>query len=131
VLAAGGEIHDVVCCGQIYLQCTTGIDIALTGVLCVPSFHVNLVSETQLMSRGVSIYKFNDKVSLTDEDGEVVMRGNIEDGLIKLQCKVMSQQNTPARSYAAMKDWGLYHQRLGHPNLTSTIALLRHSRRHA
>jgi hypothetical protein len=88
VLAAGGESDEVTCCGQIHLQCTTGIEVGLTDVLCVPSFHVNFVSETQLMSRGVSIYKFNDKVSLTDDGGDVFLRGTVEDGRIRLQCKV-------------------------------------------
>jgi hypothetical protein len=67
VVAAGGESHEVVCCGQIHLQCTTGNEVGLSDVLCVPTLKVNFMSETQLMCRGVSVYKFDGKVSLTDK----------------------------------------------------------------
>jgi hypothetical protein len=91
----------------------------------VPTFKVNLVSETQLMSKGVSIYKYGKKVSLADKEGEVFMQGQVKDGLVELQCQIMTTQSMPAFSFAAMKDWGIYHQRLGHPCFTSTVSLLR------
>jgi hypothetical protein len=40
-VAAGGESHDVMCCGQIYLQCTIGTEVGLSDVLCVPTLKVN------------------------------------------------------------------------------------------
>jgi hypothetical protein len=40
------------------------------------------------MCRGVSICKFDGEVSLTDKEGDVFMRGTVEDGRIRLQCKV-------------------------------------------
>jgi hypothetical protein len=100
VLAAGGGRHEVMCCGQIYLQCTTGIDVGLSDVLCVPTLKVNFISETQLMCRGVSIYKFDGKASLTNKGGDAFMRGNIEDGRIKLQCKIATPQVASARTVA-------------------------------
>jgi hypothetical protein len=52
VLAAGGESHEVMCCGQIYLQCTTGTEVGLSDVLCVPTLKVNIMSETPDVPRG-------------------------------------------------------------------------------
>jgi hypothetical protein len=88
VLAVGGESHEVMCCGQVYLQCTTGTEVGLSDVRCVPTLKVNFMSETQLMCRGASNYKFDGNVSLTDKEGDVFMRGTVEDGRIRLQCKV-------------------------------------------
>jgi hypothetical protein len=96
-------------------------------VLCVPTFKVNIVSETQLMSKGVSIYKIGNKVSLTDREEEVFMRGIIQNGLMRLQCQIVTPRSAPAFSFIVKKDWGIYNQRLGHPNLASTISLLRSS----
>jgi hypothetical protein len=117
----------VLCCGRIHLQSTKGIQVGLSEVLCVPTFKVNLVSETQLMSKGVSIYTNGKKLSLVVNEGDVFMQGQVKDGLSKLQCQIMTMQSTPAYSFAAMKDWGIYHQRLGHPCFTSTVSLLRSS----
>jgi hypothetical protein len=77
------------------------------------------------MSKGVSIYKYGKQVSLADNDWDVFMQGEVNDGLMKLQCQIMTLQSTPAISFAAMKDWSIYHQRLGHPCFTSTVSLLR------
>jgi hypothetical protein len=125
VIAAGGESHHVRCCGQVILTSTEGLEIGLTDVLCVPTFKVNLVSETQLMSRGVSIYKIDDQVTLADSEGIIFLRGNIEDDVMKLQCQIVTQSYAPALSFAAKKDWGIYHQRLGHPSMPTVVTLLR------
>jgi hypothetical protein len=100
VLAAGGESHEVLCCGQIYLQCSTGTKVGLSDVLCVSTFKKNFLSETQLTCRGVSIYKFDGKVSLTAEQRDVFMTGNVEDGRIRLHCKIATPQNTSACTFA-------------------------------
>jgi hypothetical protein len=57
------------------------------------------LKETQLMCRGVSIYKFGSKVSLTDKEGDVFMTGNIEHGRIRLQCKIATPQNISACTF--------------------------------
>jgi hypothetical protein len=96
VLAAGGESHEVMCCGMIYPQCTTGTKVGSSNVLCMLTLKVNFMSETQLMCRGLSIYKFDGKVSLTDKEGDVFMGGTVDDGRIRLQCKVATPQNESA-----------------------------------
>jgi hypothetical protein len=78
------------------LQNAIGIQVELSDVLCVPTFKMNVMSETQLMCRGVSVYESHGKVSLTDKQEHVFMRRNIEDGRIRIQSKIVTPQNTCA-----------------------------------
>jgi hypothetical protein len=75
VLVAGSECHEVKCCGKLLLSGPNGSRVILSEVLYVPSFHVNLVSETQLMRRGVTIFKAYGQAVLTGVHGCVFMMG--------------------------------------------------------
>jgi transposase InsO family protein len=126
VLGAGGECHEVHCCGRLLLSGPNGGKVILSDVLCVPSFHVNLVSETQLMRHGVTIFKADGQAVLTDVDGCVFMKGHIVSQLCELDHKLVPPpQEGLARSYAATLSWDVYHQRLGHPSMEATKKLLR------
>jgi hypothetical protein len=126
VQVAGGEVHKVECCGVLKLQGPEGSQVMLPDVLCVPSFHVNLVSETQLMTHGVSIYKADGQATMRDVDGYVFMKGHMESQLCRLDHKLVLPPNAGrGRSVAVALSWDVYHQILGHPSMDATKMLLR------
>jgi hypothetical protein len=55
------------------------------------------------MCRGVSIDKSDCEVSLTDKEGIVFMRGSIEDGRIRLQCKIATPQSTSEGTFTVWR----------------------------
>jgi hypothetical protein len=123
---AGGEIHKVEGCGVLRLQGPEGSQVMQTDVLRVPSVHVNLVSETQLMTLDVRIYKADGQATLIDLEEHVFMTGHMESQLCKLDHKIVLPPTAGlGRSFAVALSWDVYHQRLGHPSMDATNMLLR------
>jgi hypothetical protein len=65
VLVAGGESHEVIGQGDMLLHTPHG-DTTIRDVLCVPSFVVNLMSESQIDESGGSVFKRNAKAVVKD-----------------------------------------------------------------
>jgi Reverse transcriptase (RNA-dependent DNA polymerase)/Integrase core domain/GAG-pre-integrase domain/Zinc knuckle len=130
VVTAGGEQHTVTCCGDLQLLREGQLPIIIMQVLCVPTFYVNLISETQLTSKGFDVHKHASRATVYLADGgdnSVLLEGELVQNLYRLKVTInMGSVQMPAAAYAAMKPQSLllHHQRLGHANLRACKELI-------
>lgn len=123
VLVAGGEQHEVTCCGNMHVDTAQGV-IILTGVLCVPSFVVNLCSGPQLDEKGLHALYSGGVVTIFDDCGEKVMDGRRDKGLYRLNASVIEPVHKCAHAYMTKTDISLLHRRLGHAAISTTKKLV-------
>jgi hypothetical protein len=76
VLVAGGAEHAVTCQGDIVIDTATGAHV-IHGVLCVPTFMVNLMSVSQLDEQGHSILQANRTATVRIASGELIVQGKL------------------------------------------------------
>jgi hypothetical protein len=99
VLVAGGEDHQVQCEGDMMIECPSG-DKIFKGVLCVPTFVVNLLSTPQLDLQGKGVSHKHSTACIFDEDGKM-LSGRLEGSLYKLHCQI--KQHLPDNSSSAFR----------------------------
>jgi transposase InsO family protein len=126
VLVAGGEKHEVICEGKLWLDTNNG-PVILCGVLLVPSFAVNLCSEGRLADKGLYIVKTATTASVRDnQTQDEIISGTRQDDLYKLDCTIRrpGQSSALAATADVLPDVALFHRRLGHPSIKATKKLL-------
>jgi hypothetical protein len=132
VLVAGGEEHHVQCEGELMIETPNGSK-TFKGVLCVPTFVVNLLSTPQLDMQGKLIRHESREVAIA-EDGFLILEGKLQNGLYKLNCSIISDCadtrntalcNNVQHLQTPSPDESLLHRRLGHPGVHSTRAMLK------
>jgi hypothetical protein len=130
VVTAGGEQHTVSCCGDLQLLREGRTPVLIMQVLCVPSFYVNLISETQLTTKGFDVHKHGTRATVyLPEGGEdsLLLEGELVSNLYRLKVSInVGSVRLPAAAYAAIKPLSLklHHQRLGHANLRACKGLI-------
>ena len=130
VITAGGEQHNVSCCGDLLLLREGKDPILIMQVLCVPSFFVNLISETQLTRKGYDVHKHGNVATVYMPEGGddcVILEGELVQNLYRLKVRIsMTCPDLPAQVYAAIKPISLllHHKRLGHANLRACKELI-------
>lgn len=117
VVLGGGECHDVIGEGEVWLSGGPRGLVMLRSVLCVPSMEVNLLSGFVATETGHECRQTGDVCSVIDARGNVVLTGRKEDRLYTLDCDIMHKDAVlPAEGQAhAVVSAGTWHRRLGHP----------------
>jgi transposase InsO family protein len=117
VLVAGGEPHEVTCCGSMLVQTPLG-QLVFQHVLCVPTFIVNLLSVPQLDDQDFSVHHQRGKVIIKNDKDVIILRGTKEQGLYTLDCTIL--QSIAQANSAVSNNVQLLHRRLGHPGMRAT-----------
>lgn len=94
-----------------------GSPLTFCNTLHVPSLKSDLVSMTKLAKKGFSInFLENGKFEVV-QDTDVVLSGNIVDGLMELDVELGKSTCSPPHAMTAQADGYLLHSRLGHPGI--------------
>jgi hypothetical protein len=136
VLVAGGESHEVVRQGDMIRQTLQG-EIVIRDVLCVPSFVVNLMSESEIDECGGNVLKSRSQATVRNAQGRVTITGELRDKLYVLKCSIrrsdvadvplVNHMRSQAKArHPALQEAELHllHRRLGHPGMRITRELL-------
>lgn len=92
-----------------------GSPLTFTNVLHVPTLKTDLVSMTELAKKGCSIvFQDGGKFEVV-QDRDVVMSGDLIDGLMELDITVGKSSSTNVHAMSARTDGTLLHSRVGHP----------------
>lgn len=119
VVLGGGEGHDVLCEGEVWLRGGPQGVVELQSALCVPSMKVNLLSGHLATETGHECRQKGSQCEITNPNGYVVLRGRKQDRLYSLDCELMpadSASEAAAHMVAsAAVSAETLHRRLGHP----------------
>lgn len=92
-----------------------GSPLTFCNSLHVPSLKTDLISMVELAKKGCSIeFKDNGKFEVV-QDSDVVLSGNLVDGLMELDIELGELITSAPHAMTAKADGTLLHSRLGHP----------------
>lgn len=120
VMCGGGESHEVLGQGSIFVKSPFGI-LRLDDVLFVPTLTVNLFSGSAACRKGAKLVGLSDRLEVVLKC-RVVLQGVIEDGLFRVDGEILGAEKVPvgnmrgcaAANIAVSAD--IWHKRLGHPS---------------
>ena len=115
MVLGGGEAHDVLCEGEVWLRGGPLKVVELRSVLCVPSMKVNLLSGHLATEAGHECRQSGDRCHIIDDKGYLVLEGRKEERLYTLDCELMpaaAPMEAAAHVAVSAETW---HRRLGHP----------------
>lgn len=113
IVVANKNKVPVLCTGDVRITTKTRaceFDITVEGVLCVPKLTTNLLSVSQLISKGNRVSFSNNGCQIFNQRGVLVATASLLNGVYKLK---MSEDCSSA---AAMVSSEVWHRRLGHVN---------------
>lgn len=87
IIVANSEKLSVLCSGDVKITTTTGdvdYDIIVEDVHCVPSLATNLLSVSQLISKGNKVSFFKSMCSIYNNKNELVATALLENGVYKV-----------------------------------------------
>lgn len=106
--------------GDIKLKCGSSESLTIKNVLFVPKLAMNLLSISQIVSRGNSVIFDKNGCKILDSNGEIMETASLESGMYKLDnVENIERCNSAVQSGKAE----VWHRRLGHLNLQSLIDL--------
>ena len=88
VTLGGGETHSVKTEGDLLLKGGPNGSVLLKGVLHVPTLNINLLSTTQITSKGGSCWSGPKNAQIYNRTGEVVLHGEKIDGMYRVSCNL-------------------------------------------
>lgn len=92
-----------------------GSPLTFCNALHVPSLKSDLISMTELAKNGCSINFLDSGKFEVVQDMDVVLSGNIVDGLMELDVDLGKSLDSPTYAMTAQANGHLLHSRLGHP----------------
>jgi hypothetical protein len=104
IALGGGEEHRVVSEGDLLLTGGPRGPVTLTGVLCVPSLGVNLVSTPQITAKKGSCWESEHHAKVFDPQGRLILLGRKVDGMY--QHDVHYQRPQQQASIPLMQTYG-------------------------
>ncbi|GBP45102.1 Retrovirus-related Pol polyprotein from transposon TNT 1-94 [Eumeta japonica] len=113
IVVANKDKVPVLCTGDVQITTKTHAceyDITVEGVLCVPKLTTNLLSVSQLISRGNKVLFNNNGCQIFNKAGILVATACLLNGVYKLN---MSEHCLTAAMTVSSEVW---HRRLGHVN---------------
>lgn len=113
IIVANSEKLSVLCSGDVKITTTTGdidYDIMVEDVYCVPSLATNLLSVSQLISKGNKVTFSDSSCSIYNKNNELVATALSENGVYKVN--LLNQEHLAASVVSGIT----WHRRLGHLN---------------
>ena len=115
IIVANENKVPVLCSGNVQITTCTDeceFDVTVEDVLCVPSLTTNLLSVSQLISKGNKVSFTSGRCNIYNRRGVLVATAVLVNGVYKLKTPVYL-------TAAAVVSSGTWHRRLGHVNSTS------------
>lgn len=104
--------------------------ITLKDVCYAPDTCNNLISESQMDKKGMTITKVSGHTTISQPDGDIVMEGKLRHGLYVINCAIAPPSSLPSHvTFAATlstSDLDLWHCRLSHLGESGLKYLIRH-----
>ena len=118
VVMGGGECHDVIAEGEVWLSGGPESLVVMRSVLCVPSMTANLLSGHLATEAEYVCNQADEACTIADKPGRVWPRGMKQKRLYRLDCKKM-HASAVHEGYANVSSEAVstrtWHARLGHP----------------
>jgi len=126
VVMGGGECHDVIAEGEVWLSGGPKGLVVMRSVLCVPSMTVNLLSGHLATEAGYVCNQADAACTIADRAGSVWLRGTKQKRLYRLDCTMM-HADAVHEGYAHMAvaeaPTPVWHARLAHPGRQALMAV--------
>lgn len=114
VVLGGGETHDVMGEGEVWLRGGSSGLVVLKSVLWVPSMHVNLLSGYLATEAGHDCQQQGGGCTIRDAAGRLLLTGRKYDRLYRLDCQMMRADEKLVAKARAVVPPELLHCRLAH-----------------
>lgn len=112
IMVANDTKVSVLCSGDVEITTSHDYEVTVNNVLCVPSLTTNLLSVSQLIKNGNSVFFEPGRCLIRNKLGDLVAEAILIDGVYKL----MLQSETCLLTSTV--DGQTWHRRLGHLNST-------------
>lgn len=125
ILAANNSVMEVKSTGQVNVQivCKDEVkQITVNNVLHVPDLSVNLLSISQIVSKGYTVVFDKSGCEVLDENGEVIATGEHINNMFKLHIPRTSEKQCCVGTVTS----DIWHQRLAHLNTIDLSKLKNH-----
>jgi hypothetical protein len=129
VVMGGGECHDVIAEGEVWLSGGPESLVLMRSVLCVPSMTANLLSGHLATEAEYVCNQADEACTIADKPGRVWPRGMKQKRLYRLDCKMM-HTNAEHEGYANVSSEAVstrtyaWHARLGAPGRQALMAVV-------
>lgn len=117
VVLGGGEHHDVLGEGEVWLRGGPRGPVILRSALLVPSMSVNLVSGFLATEAGHDCRQSGSTCTIRDPKGRVILTGSKQKRLYRLDCEMMAADAAVDAAAHAITSTITWHRRLCHPGL--------------